>query len=35
MYDLIKTLSLFAYPLGGFFLLAALAVGVGRYSPHL
>lgn len=31
MYDLIKTLSLFAYPLGFFFLLAALAVGVGLF----
>ncbi|MEX0450078.1 YdcF family protein [Spiribacter sp. 221] len=32
MYDLIKTLSLFAYPLGGFFLLAALAVGLRLFG---
>ena len=31
MYELIKTLSLFAYPLGSFFLLALLALGVGLF----
>ena len=28
MYDVIKTLSLFAYPLGAFFLLAAVALAL-------